>query len=86
LRDKHLKYPRIVAGLDHPPLQESEFGLIVQQAKEIRDAVVHASPAPIPGTQTLRKETAAFDIEPSLVERIVDGAVTLVRKLECEWR
>ncbi len=40
-RDKLLQYPKIVAGLDHPPLQESncpEMALIVEHAKAWRDA------------------------------------------------
>ena len=52
-RDKVLHYPRIILGLPHPPLQENncpEVKLLLTEAKQFRDAIVHANPRPDPPT------------------------------------
>lgn len=46
-RDKLLAYPRIILGLDHPPLQENncpEMRFLLEDSKLFRDAIVHANP------------------------------------------
>jgi len=85
LRDKALKYPRIILGLDHSPLNEDncpELAFIVNNAKDIRDAIVHASPKPNMKTLVPEKEHILLNIKFKITERIVDNAISLVKKLE----
>lgn len=84
-RDKLLQYPRILTGAPHPPLQESnchELKLFVNKAKVLRDAIVHASPAPDLHTSVPEKEHAIFSLRFEDVEEIVDAAIVLVHKIE----
>jgi hypothetical protein len=58
-RDKLLHYPRIILGLDAPPIQENncaEAAYLLQEAKSFRDAVVHANPRPTRETLEPEKE------------------------------
>jgi hypothetical protein len=85
LRDKLLSYPRLILGLEHPPLQESnceELKFVVETAKRYRDAIVHSSPAPNVISMDIEKERAVYSIDFETVERIVDATVTLISKLE----
>jgi hypothetical protein len=89
IREKALRYPRIVLGLSHPPLQESncpELAFICDRAKVIRDSVTH--PAPRKGSQMLGpdKEQEVFIVAFGEVERAVDSAVGAVRKIEAVIR
>lgn len=46
-RDKLLTYPRIILGVEHPPLQENncpEMQFLLDDSKLFRDAIVHANP------------------------------------------
>ena len=83
LRDKALQYPRMILGLEHPPLQENncpEFAFITRTARSIRDAIVHPSAVPDKGPFHPREELL-FNIEFDDVEGVVDSAVALVRRL-----
>jgi hypothetical protein len=89
-RDKLLQYPRIILGLQAPPLQESncyEMKLIIEQSKEIRDSIVHCSPFPhlqvgaINKQLLLTKEELFYSLSMRQVEELVDAAIGLVRKL-----
>ena len=83
LRDKALQYPRIILGLEHPPLQENncpELAFITSPARKIRDAIVHPSAVPDKGPFNPR-ENLLYSIIFDDVEKIVDNAVTLVRKI-----
>jgi hypothetical protein len=85
LRDKLLKYPRLIMGVEHPPLQENnciELRFVVETAKRVRDAIVHASPAPSIATLDPEKEAAVYCVDFETAERVVDATVTLIRKLE----
>ncbi|HYL74119.1 MAG TPA: hypothetical protein VEU96_07915 [Bryobacteraceae bacterium] len=91
-RDKLLQYPRIILGLTAPPLQESncpEMKLIVG-SKAIRDSIVHCSPFPDVGSRArtplgnepfVTKEELFYSLSMTQVEEIVDGAISLVHKI-----
>jgi hypothetical protein len=93
-------YPKIVAGKEHPVLQESncpEMKLVLETAKQTRDAIVHASPMPsveafermsvTPGLTTdTGKQAMVMNLQFSHVEALVDSAVGLVRKIEVSVR
>ena len=58
-RDKLLSYPRIILGLQHPPIQENncpEVAFLLREAKDFRDAIVHANPRPERSTTNSPKE------------------------------
>lgn len=85
LRDKLLKYPRILKESKHPPLQESncpELSYIVQKSKTLRDSIVHGSPKFDMQTYEPYKENAFFSINFAQVQETVDNAINLVEKLE----
>ena len=85
LKDKLCKYPKIILGLQHPPLTEtnsSEMKLLITKAKEVRDAIVHQSP---------KFDFANEDVSPKVRQFVqlrledatqtVDAAVSLVKRL-----
>ncbi len=85
LRDKILHYPRIIRGVEHPPLQESncdEIEFVVSRAKIIRDAIVHASPLPNLHTLEPDKERIIYSLKFEEVEQVVDNVISLVQKIE----
>ena len=85
LREKLLKYPRLIMGVEHPPLQENncvELKFVVETAKRVRDAIVHASPAPNIVTLDPEKEIAVHGVDFETAEQVVDATVTLIRKVE----
>lgn len=85
LKDKVLQYPRIILSTQHPPLQENncqELSFIISRAKDIRDAIVHASSLPNLETYVPGKEEAVFNINYTEVEQVVDNAIILIRKIE----
>jgi hypothetical protein len=85
LRDKLLQYPRLILGVEHSPFQESnspEIAYLAGRAKTLRDSVVHASPRPDPHTFEPEKESNLFNPDFHELERIVDSAIALVRKIE----
>ena len=85
-RDKLLQYPKIILGLEPPPLQESNcmpLAFMLQQIKTLRDAIVHASPVTFNSTEGMSaKELALFDMQLELIDRIVDETIALVRTIE----
>jgi hypothetical protein len=81
LRDKVLKYLRIVCKSSFPPLQESncdELAFIIEKAKAIRDSIVH--PSSIHGLGF--KEEEIFKLEIGEVEKIIDTSIKLVNRIE----
>ena len=87
LREKILKYPRIIKGLEHPPVQESnsvEFDFIVNKAKLFRDSIVHASPKCDLKNYDPVKEKLFFDMNIDDVEQTVDHSIRLVERIEKE--
>lgn len=87
LKEKILKYPRIIKGLEHPPVQESnsiEFDFIVNTAKLFRDSIVHASPKFDLEKYDPVKEKLFFDMTIDDVEQTVDYSIRLVERIEKE--
>lgn len=85
LRDKALQYPRIILGTQHSPLQENncqELKFMVNKAKDLRDAIVHASALPDLESYNQEKESVVFNINYAEVVQVVDNAIALVRRLE----
>lgn len=90
LRDKLLQYPRIICGVPHPPLQESNCDPLrytLDKAKTLRDAIVHAAPMPLDGGTHDAKEIEILrGTEPQMLEEVVDNIIKLVRVIETTIR
>ncbi|HET9802634.1 MAG TPA: hypothetical protein VFP96_05320 [Candidatus Acidoferrum sp.] len=90
LREKVLQYPRIILGVTHPPIHESncpELALIIGTAKQIRDAIAHPSAAiRKPGEVFSEKEMWLSMPDFDDLEKNVDSAIALVRKIEATIR
>ena len=88
LREKIPKYPRIITGADHPPIQESncaEVRRVVEAGKDLRDAIAHPSPWPeIRDPSKEGKLFRYFHVDLESVEQIVDDVVELIGRLEVE--
>lgn len=85
LKDKLIKYPRIILGVQHSPLQPNncpEMEFIVGRAKIVRDSIVHSSPALDLGPIETPKEKEFFQLNINDVEEIVDKSISLVKKVE----
>jgi hypothetical protein len=85
LRDKVVKYPRVVLGASHAPIQENncpELEYLATKIKPLRDAIVHPTPGPDLESFEPGNEKEFFALNFSEVERIVDCAVVLVRRIE----
>ncbi len=83
-RDKLLQYPKIILKLQHPPLTETncpELHLIVSEAREVRDSLVHWSPRTNENTGVPTKTGWVLDIQWEKLTQVVDAAVALVRRL-----
>lgn len=81
-KDKLYRYPKIILGAQHPPLTETncpEINLLLSQAKETRDAIVHLSPKNIDvdGSKLMR----FFHLRLRDATEIVDASVSVVKKL-----
>jgi hypothetical protein len=84
-RDKLVLYPRIITGSEYPILDEvncPELKLIVGKAKDLRDAIVHASTAKKDEEGEYEKESAIMGLTYQATEEIVDAAVGLIRKIQ----
>ena len=85
-RGKLLHYPRIILGMEHPPLQENNcepFAFLLEQVRNLRDAIVHASRVTLGGSGAMSaKEFALFDMNEALIDEIVDQTIALVRLIE----
>ena len=85
-KEKLYRYPRIILGLQHPPLTDTnsaEVKLLLTKAKEVRDAIVHQSPKPDLSTGGLPGTKLADFMHLRLQEatEIVDASITVVRSL-----
>lgn len=85
LRDKLLQYPKLVKGLEHPPILESncpEMNFVLGRGKRLRDSIVHASPL-VPAESGEEEPIAPlFKIDFGDVEAVVDDVLRLIRKIE----
>jgi hypothetical protein len=86
-RDKLLQYPKIIIRAQNPPLTETNCPssqIIVSEAREIRDSLVHWSPRPDRATGSTVKTGWLMDMKPAKLTQVVDAAVTLVKRLNTE--
>jgi hypothetical protein len=84
-RDKLVLYPKIIVGSQHPLLDEGncpELKFIVSKAKDLRDAIVHASTAKKDEESEYEKENAIMGLKYHAAEEIVDSAIALIRKIQ----
>jgi hypothetical protein len=89
LKDKLVQYPRILKGVAHPQLTEANcpsLAFIVAEAKQLRDAVVHANPMFDVATDIPERELAFLGMEMRHCEEVVDNAIALLRALESSIR
>ena len=91
-RNKLLQYPKVILGLNAPPLTETnceEIRVLAAEAKEIRDSLVHNSPrvelTPVGGKYYAigKKVRAVMGLKLDDATRIVDSAVKLPKKINC---
>jgi hypothetical protein len=89
-RRKMLEYPRIVAGLASPPLTETnceEVRILLDEAKQRRDFLVHNSPRFHYDLEQHQMEIVSgklvslMNLKMDEVTRIVDAAIRLPRRL-----
>jgi len=84
LRDKALQYPKIILGLEQPPLQESNCPELkcILEALEIRHSLTHISPKREFERIASNEGARFYTVRPSDVEKIVDSYIGFIRKLE----
>jgi hypothetical protein len=83
-RDKLLQYPKIILHAEHPPLTETNcpsLQIIVSEAREVRDSLVHWSPRPDTDSGSTIKTGWVIDMKKEKLTQVVDAAVTLVQQL-----
>jgi hypothetical protein len=83
LKDKVLKYQRIILKSEHAPLQESncpEFVYLITAAKSLRDALVHPAPDTLDHA-TPSKQQFLFTLTPEAARTTIDTAISIVRQL-----
>lgn len=81
-RQKALQYPRIILGLKSPPFTETncgELNVLLEEAKKIRDSIVHQSPRPDMRSGMPQKARPFFELSLGTVSRVVDSAIGFVR-------
>jgi hypothetical protein len=77
-------YPKIMLGSAHPPLtvtSSPHLKILLGQAKELRDAIVHQSPKTTSLTDHSKKVQLLFDINLPSATEIVDAAIGFVRQI-----
>lgn len=87
LRRKILEYPKIILGLKHPPIQESnckEMEVFLDKCRLLRDSIVHPSSLPDPKSFIPKKETAFWSLDKDQCCVVIDTAINLVRRIEKE--
>ena len=84
LRQKLLQFPKIAAGAQHPPLQESncpEMGLILDYEVRFRHALVHPTPR-VDEDETLElRESVFFGLTTDQVMTLIDAVIGLIRRI-----
>jgi hypothetical protein len=84
LRDKLVLYPMIATGAHSPLLDENtspEFAYVVDKAKALRDAVVHASPVPQNEVHVAMKTRLFSELSFGDTSEVVDKSLELVARL-----
>jgi hypothetical protein len=89
IRDKILHYPRLVIGAPSPLIQENnstELAFFLTSAKELRDAIVHANPAPdyrslTPDTLIPQKWQALLHLNQQKCAEVVDSSIAVIDQI-----
>ena len=85
LREKVLRYQRIILNVQHAPVQPSncaELATLLGIVEGIRNPLAHPGPHISPRSGLPDKELAIFDITVATVREAVDVAIAAVRRLE----
>lgn len=86
LRDKLLQYPKIALGLDHPPLQESnfqEYKQIIDVERKLRHALIHPNPQDKPHDNYYR-EGSYFHLSKVEVSEVCDLIYKIITRISAE--
>jgi hypothetical protein len=81
---KIMDYPKIILGTKHPPLTTTNSGslrVLLGEAKECRDAIVHQSPKMSDPDRGAEKVRLILELTFEAVTETVDGAVGFVGEL-----
>lgn len=84
LEEKANLYPRIILGVQHSPIIQSncsELRYLLNEGKKIRDSIVHASPKIDPVTKNIEKVAGMIRTAFPDATMAVDSAVAYVRRL-----
>jgi hypothetical protein len=84
MRDKILHYPRLLMNASAPVIQENnspELSYFLSSAKELRDAIVHANPAPDYETFAPQKSQTLFRLNQVQCAEVVDCSIAVVDQI-----
>ncbi len=84
LRQKLLQFPKIAAGAQHPPLQESncpDMKLIVDYEVRLRHALVHPTPRVDEDETSEVRESVFFGLTTDQVVTLIDAVIGLIRRI-----
>jgi len=85
LRDKVLKYQRIILGVEHAPLQPTNcpaLKCILKTVEIIRNSLAHPAPHFNPKSGKPDKELAIYQITIETVQETVDSSIEVLKRLE----
>lgn len=83
VKDKVLQYQRLILGVEHAPVQESncpELTFLLTAAKSFRDAIVHPAPDILDHVAG-SKATYLFALAPEQARATISSAIQLVKRL-----
>lgn len=83
VKDKFLRYQRVILGVEHAPVQESncpELAYFITAARNFRDAIVHPAPD-ILDHVPLSKQNLLFTHTPEQARKAISSAIQLVHRL-----
>jgi len=85
IRDKLIHYPRLLMARKHPLIQEGnspDFDYFLTSAKELRDAIVHANPAPNLNTwEPSVKSQALENLSHQQCGNVLDSAIAVIDQI-----
>ncbi len=84
IRDKLLHYPRLLVGSNSPLIQENnspELKFFLSSAKNLRDSIVHANPAPRYQDIQLTKVSALLTIDHMECARVIDSSIVVIQQI-----
>src|SRR6266705_845369 len=84
VRDKLFLYPRLLVGAPAPLVQENnspELSYFLSSAKEFRDAIVHANPAPDYETLAPQKSQTFMRLNYGECAKIIDCSVSVIEQI-----